>query len=102
VCVKIVEVALFGGKVKALDTDGAVTFERDSFVKAIGKARAMRIYSAMNEAFDFIGPDGVDTLVTDGKEHLLCGLVLADKNANPELLEYAKAWVEAYELLRNA
>lgn len=98
---KIVEVALFGGKVRALDADGAVAFERDSFVKAIGKARAMRIYSAMNEAFDFIGTDGVDALVASGKEHLLCGLVLADKSADPELLEYARAWVEAYELLRN-
>jgi hypothetical protein len=100
--VKTVEIVLFGGKVKALSLDGAVAFERESFTNAIGVARAKRINEAMNEAFEFIGQDGVDELRANGKEHLLCELVLADRNANPELTQYAKAWVEAYELLRDA
>ncbi len=93
---------MFGSKVKALEANGSVAFERDSFVKSIGKARAMRINEAMDDTFSFLGPDGREELVSGGKEHLLCGLVLADRNANPELAQYARAWVEAYELLRDA
>jgi hypothetical protein len=75
-------------------------FERESFVNAIGKPRARRIFTYMREAFEFLGDDGVEELVGSGKEHLLCAVVLSDKNAPEELREYATAWVHAYDLLK--
>ncbi len=93
-------VDLFGKRVKAVEMNGSIMFDRASFVSVVGKACATRIFEAMDEAFSFLGQDGVDTLVADGKEYLLCQLVLADKNSPDELHQYAMAWVSAYELLR--
>lgn len=95
-----VEVELFGRRVKAVCHDGNVMFERESFVKAIGKARASRIFDSMSEALSFLGDDGVEALIADGKEHMLCELLLVDKHTPPELAEYATAWLSAYEILR--
>ena len=95
-----VEVPLFGKKVKAVCVDGCVMFERKSFVSALGKPRAERIFSELNDITAFLGPDGTEELISSGKEHLLCGLVLADKRASEELVSYANAWISAYELLR--
>jgi hypothetical protein len=91
---------MFGKQVKAVEINGTIMFDRASFVGVVGKPRATRIFEAMDDAFSFLGQDGVDTLVADGKEHLLCQLILADKNSAPELEQYASAWVSAYELLK--
>lgn len=95
-----VTVTMFGNPVKAICYDGCVRFERETFVKAIGKLRAERIFKCMGESFEFLGTDGMEWLIANNKEHLLCGLVLADKNSPPELVEYASAWASAYELLK--
>jgi len=99
VCVEV-EVDLFGKKVKAIDQDGCVMFERKSFISAIGKSRAERVFAALDDVTSFLGPDGAKELVESGKEHLLCGLVLADKNSPAELVSYATAWITAYKMLR--
>lgn len=95
-----VTVNLFGAPVKAVIRSGSVMFERESFVHAIGKSRARRIFSYMRDAFEFLGDDGVEEIVASGKEHLLCQVVLSDKNSPEELVRYATAWVQAYELLK--
>lgn len=95
-----VKVDLFGKQVTAVLLDGTVYFERASFVETLGRPRARRIYEAMSEAFDFIGQDGIDALIADGKEYLLCQTVLIDSDAPQELQAYAKAWVSAYALLK--
>jgi len=95
-----VEVSVFGKTVKAVCHEGIVMFDRESFGKAIGSARAKRLYAAMNEAFEFLGDEGTNYMVSSGKEHLLCNLVLSDKNSPPELTEYAMAWITAYEMLK--
>lgn len=95
-----VKVDLFGKQVTAVLLDGSVGFERDSFVEALGRPRARRIYEAMGEAFAFMGQEGINALIASGKEHLLCQVVLADKDAPHELRAYAKAWTSAYTLLK--
>lgn len=94
-----IEVELFGKKVKAVCVDGCVMFERKSFVNALGKPRADRIFGELSEMTAFLGPDGAEELISSGKEHLLCGLVLADKTSSKELVSYANAWISAYERL---
>ena len=91
-----VYVNIFGSPVKAIKEDGSVLFDKASFIRAVGPGRAQRIFTAMDESFTFLGSDGVDWLVQNGKEHMLCQLVLMDSNAPEELVEYARAWVEAY------
>lgn len=93
-------VDMFGKKVKAIAMNDTIMFDRASFVGVVGRPRATRIFEAMDEAFSFLGKEGVDSLVASGKEHMLCQLVLCDKNSPEELVEYASAWVSAYELLR--
>jgi hypothetical protein len=95
-----VKVDLFGRKVTAVLLDGTVGFERGSFIDAIGKPRARRIYEAMSDAFEFMGQEGIDALIADGKENLLCETVLLDSGTPMELREYAKAWVCAYTMLK--
>lgn len=91
---------MFGQKVKAMVIDDMVVFDQKSFIRSLGKERAQRIMLSMRESFDFLGQEGVDELVSNGKEHLLCTLVLMDRNTNDELREYASAWVSAYEMLK--
>lgn len=95
-----VSVKLFGKDVKAVCVDGCVMFERKSFVNALGKQRADRIFNELSDITSFLGKDGTEELIAAGKEHLICGLVLADKNASSEIVEYANAWISAYEMLR--
>ena len=92
-------VRLFGREVTALKENGVVMFDRKSFISAIGRDRANRIFASMRETFDFMGDEGVEWVVGAGKEHLLCQLVLMDPDATPELKEYAGAWMIAYEKL---
>lgn len=95
------EVDLFGKRIEAVQIGGCVMFERESFVKTVGRARAARIFGAMSEAFSFLGEDGVDTLVSSGKEYMLCELILADSHSPIELIEYATAWLSAYYILKD-
>ena len=98
-CVEV-PVMLFGKQVMAIrDENGAVMFERKSFINALSVPRAKRIFGEMQELLSFLGDDGADEIIAAGKEHILCNLILADKRASEELREYATAWVTAYEML---
>jgi hypothetical protein len=94
-----VYVNLFGNPVKVINEDGAVLFDKASFVRAVGWGRSKRIFQAMDEEFAFLGREGVDQLVAEGKDYILNQLVLANKDAPQELRDYAMAWSEAYELM---
>ena len=98
-CVEI-PVVLFGKTVMAVkDENGAVMFERKSFINALSVPRAKRIFGEMQELLSFLGEDGADEIIAQGREHILCTLILADKHASEDLREYATAWVTAYEML---
>lgn len=91
---------LFGKAVHAVRDDyGSVMFERKSFISALGKPRAERIFSEMGRVLAFLGDDGAEALIEQGKEYVLCNFILSNKDTSDELREYATAWVTAYELL---
>lgn len=74
-------------------------FERSSFIDAMGKGRAQRMFKELNEMLGFLGDDGAEELINGGKEQLLCGLILSSKGASDDLREYATAWSMAHEVL---
>jgi len=93
-------VQLFGKDVKIRTGEGGqVMFDRESFMNAMGKARAQRIFKELREMLEFLGEDGADELINGGKERLLCGLVMSNKGASDDLKAYAMAWSDAHELL---
>ena len=97
-----VEVKLFGKPVLAVRDGSQVMFERASFMRAISKPRAQRIFKELEERLAFLGPDGPDALIAEGKEHMICALLLSSSDTSDELREYASAWVTAFEMLAEA
>lgn len=99
VCVGVT-VKMFDKDVQASCIDGCVVFEKSSFVRAVGEKRAKHIFDGIMDVFDFMGQEGVVSMLQDGKEYLLCSVIIMDPDASLEAKEYANAWVHAYELLQ--
>lgn len=95
-------VKLFGKDVGVSEENGSVMFEQKSFMRAVGPKRAKALFDDMEQTFGFLGPGGMDQMVADGKEGVLCAHILAVSETSADLRQYAMAWIEAYELMKGA
>lgn len=95
-------VKLFGKDVGVDEQNGSVMFEQKSFMRAVGQKRAKELFDDMEQTFGFLGPGGMDQMVSDGKEGVLCAHILAVSSTSADLRQYAMAWIEAYELMKGA
>lgn len=94
-------VKLFGKDIEVAGENGEVLFDRESFMRACGKERAVKLFDDLNDMFAFLGEDGLQELIDAGKSHLVCKHILDYAKVGTDLRAYAEAWVEASEKLRS-